>query len=136
MTKKCKTCGEEKALPLFGKHKDRKLGLADSCKICRNEKAILDRHGLTKPQKEAMLIAQDYRCAICGCHQSEINHILAVDHCHKTGKIRGLLCPECNLGIGKFEDNPEYLKSAVEYLKKHKQIDFSQLLKYNKEEEK
>lgn len=136
MTKKCKTCGEEKALSLFGKHKGRKLGLADSCKTCRNEKAVLERHGLTKSEKEAMLIAQNYQCAICGCHESEINHILAVDHCHKTGKIRGLLCPECNLAIGKFQDSVEVLQSAADYLAKHKLVDFSQLLKYNGKEEK
>jgi Recombination endonuclease VII len=136
MTKKCRTCSQEKSLTSFGKHKDRKLGLADSCKACRNEKAILDRHGLTKSEKEAMLIAQSYRCAICDCHQSEIKHILSVDHCHKTGKIRGLLCPECNLGIGKFQDNVKFLKAAAQYLAKHKQVDFSQLLDYNKEEEK
>lgn len=118
-TKICKTCGLEKSLPSFGKHKDRKLGLTDSCKQCRNEKAILDRHGLTKSQKEAMLIAQNSQCAICACYQSEINHILVVDHCHKTGKIRGLLCPECNLGIGKFKDNILNLESAIKYLTKH-----------------
>ena len=48
--------------------------------------------------------------------ESVIKYKLAVDHCHKTGKIRGLLCGGCNTSIGSFEDNPELLKNAIKYL--------------------
>lgn len=61
-------------------------------------------------------------CAICkqlasGMLNSRAR--LAVDHCHTTGKIRGLLCGGCNVGLGHFKDNPEYLANAIEYLKEN-----------------
>lgn len=56
------------------------------------------------------------KCRICGTHQSELKAALCVDHCHKTGKVRGLLCHECNTGIGKFKDDKDLLIRAIEYL--------------------
>ena len=57
-------------------------------------------------------------CAICSGKQVQSkNRSLAVDHCHKTNKVRGLLCIECNVGIGKFQDNLQLLISAIKYLK-------------------
>lgn len=44
--------------------------------------------------------------------------MLSIDHCHETGAFRGLLCSECNFGLGKFKDDPELLLAAVEYLRK------------------
>jgi hypothetical protein len=44
---------------------------------------------------------------------------LAVDHCHTTGKVRGLLCSTCNTALGSFQDNPAYLKAAIHYLESH-----------------
>lgn len=71
-----------------------------------------------------MLREQNYKCAICGQEISLFGSsqklIAHVDHDHKTGKVRGLLCKECNTGLGKFRDNIEYLLSAVSYLKKNK----------------
>jgi hypothetical protein len=66
-----------------------------------------------------MLINQDYSCAICGIHREDLSRDLAVDHCHSTGKIRDLLCINCNLGIGFFKESLFKLKSAINYLKKH-----------------
>ena len=59
-------------------------------------------------------------CYICGRHQDEFKFKLAVDHCHETGKIRGLLCHYCNKALGMFDDNVEILQSAILYLEKHK----------------
>jgi hypothetical protein len=56
-------------------------------------------------------------CAICGIHQSEIKRPLYVDHCHKTDKVRGLLCHKCNFAIGLFNDSVENLNKAIIYLK-------------------
>lgn len=82
------------------------------------------KYGITKEDKERMLKNQGYKCAICG---KEIllfgsSHKLTahVDHDHKTGKVRGLLCQGCNIGLGKFMDNTDYLLSAISYLKKNK----------------
>lgn len=56
-------------------------------------------------------------CGICKKTVQENGKYLALDHCHKTGKIRGYLCHDCNLGIGNFKDDPNLLESAVTYLK-------------------
>ncbi len=55
-------------------------------------------------------------CAICGIHSSALPKSLMVDHCHATGAVRGLLCNECNLGVGKFKDNITTLQNAIKYL--------------------
>ena len=69
----------------------------------------------------SMFIKQGGVCAICGRvetakHQSGTVRKLAVDHNHLTGKIRGLLCGNCNNGLGRFEDNPVRLLAACSYL--------------------
>ena len=116
--KRCRTCKSRKPLSAFGKHKDRKLGLADSCKQCRNQNAVLERHGITRAEKQSMLEVQNFKCAICQISQNKLKISLSVDHDHKTGEIRGLLCSNCNLGLGKFKDNPEIIMSAIRYLLK------------------
>lgn len=77
-------------------------------------KSHLERkYGLTLEQFNVLLSGQNGACAICG----EIPEgRLYVDHSHKTGRIRGLLCRNCNLAIGHFKDNPEILERAVSYL--------------------
>lgn len=71
-----------------------------------------------------MLREQNNKCVICGqeifLFGSSPKLTAHVDHDHKTGKVRGLLCPECNIGLGKFRDNPDYLLKAASYLKKNK----------------
>jgi hypothetical protein len=59
----------------------------------------------------------DYKiCKDCNIHQSDLNKALSVDHDHKTGKIRGLLCYNCNLALGHTMDNVEILKNLTKYL--------------------
>ena len=74
------------------------------------------QYGITSDNYNKMFIDQNGCCAICNAHQSEFKKPLSVDHCHTTGKVRGLLCNECNLGLGKFKDNIELLEKAIEYL--------------------
>lgn len=84
------------------------------------------KHGITVEHYYKMIEEQENKCAICGKHEtkkstkspSEISP-LAIDHCHKTNKVRALLCRTCNLGIGAFNDNHELMLKAIEYLKKH-----------------
>jgi hypothetical protein len=73
------------------------------------------KYGITPEQYSEMLAAQNSKCAICGKHD-ELN--LAVDHCHETGQIRGLLCKYCNGGIGFLKDSIELLENAIKYLQK------------------
>ena len=70
---------------------------------------------LTPEQYESMFDKQDRKCAICKREKSKSR--MAVDHCHKTGKIRGILCLYCNRGLGLFQDDIELLKISIKYLK-------------------
>jgi hypothetical protein len=65
-----------------------------------------------------MLLNQNNKCAICGRDKSEFKKRFAVDHNHKTGEIRGLLCVNCNHGLGTFKDNTIFLNNAIKYLNK------------------
>jgi hypothetical protein len=71
-------------------------------------------YGITLAQYNAMLAAQNGGCAICA--GVDTKRRLAVDHDHATGVVRGILCENCNRGIGLFKDNPERLRRAVDYL--------------------
>jgi hypothetical protein len=83
------------------------------------------RYGLTTEEYEAMAIGQNYQCAICTEEETSVDHKtqgirrLAVDHCHKTLKVRALLCWRCNSTIGKLGENIELLSAMIEYLKFH-----------------
>jgi hypothetical protein len=73
-------------------------------------------------QFDDMLHSQHGMCAICGASpDAEQYGVLAVDHCHTTGKVRGLLCANCNNGLGRFKDNPEALEAAAAYLRKYRE---------------
>ena len=75
------------------------------------------RFGLTAEQYQGMLEAQGGVCAIC--KRKDPKKRLSVDHCHKSGKIRALLCSTCNLVLGKFLDDPNLFTAAAEYLRSH-----------------
>lgn len=80
-------------------------------------RAVLKRHGLTPEQHETLLESQSGVCAVCkSCCPS--GRSLAVDHCHDTGRVRGLLCIRCNHGLGNFRDNLELLNAAAMYLQR------------------
>ena len=78
----------------------------------RKIRRLKERYNLTSEQYNEMLDIQNGTCLICS------NPACVVDHDHKTSKVRGLLCSKCNLGIGYFQDNPELLIVAAEYLMK------------------
>lgn len=77
-------------------------------------------YGITIIQYDAMLAAQNNVCAICGRNETAlwkgVVRRLAVDHDHETGEVRGLLCHQCNLGLGHFEDDRKLLQNAINYL--------------------
>ncbi len=78
----------------------------------------LKKFGLTPEQYDEMFLNQKGLCAICERHSSNFKRRLAVDHCHHTGKVRGLLCASCNSGLGKLQDDVDYLQSAILYLER------------------
>lgn len=59
---------------------------------------------------------QGGRCAICHLSEAENGKALALDHCHTTNRVRGLLCDLCNTGLGRFKDSPDALRRAITYL--------------------
>jgi hypothetical protein len=73
-------------------------------------------YGLTMVEYQLMFDKQEGKCKICNRKRYK-NGYLFVDHCHKTGRVRGLLCAFCNSALGMLDDNPDLLKTAIEYLK-------------------
>lgn len=129
-TKICKQCGKEGHLEAFQKDISKKDGVRPECKVCTaaNRKK---RYSATTNRKNNMQknfgkgILDIYQklfdeqggvCAICKSPENGRYKHLSVDHCHDTGKIRGLLCNNCNRGIGLLKDSPELLKNAIEYV--------------------
>lgn len=86
---------------------------------------LKSRYGITPDQYTELLSVQRGRCLICGNEESAQNNRskktqkLAVDHCHATGKVRGLLCQDCNRGIAKFREDIARLRKAIAYLTRH-----------------
>lgn len=70
---------------------------------------------MTEGDFDSMLESQGGACAICRTKEPGGRN-WCVDHCHDSGKVRGILCLECNAGLGKFKDNPDFLRRAIEYL--------------------
>ena len=123
--KVCTTCNELKPASDFKLEKDKRatngISQRSKCKVCdedRKYKAFIKRtYDFTFEQYEQMYDAQNGKCAIC---ESRIGNSrtgrLFVDHCHTTNKVRGLLCSNCNHGLGQFKDSPKLLQRAIEYL--------------------
>lgn len=80
---------------------------------------LKQRYGVSAEDWQIMFDNQAGCCAICNTHQSDLTKTLCVDHCHSTGKVRGLLCDRCNKCIGSFEDNIDLLDNAKSYLIKN-----------------
>jgi hypothetical protein len=86
----------------------------------RNRAARLrNKYGITQKEYEELGEAQQWKCAICGSKDSGSKNSdnLSVDHCHDTGRIRGLLCHPCNAGIGYLKESEEIMNKAINYLK-------------------
>lgn len=79
---------------------------------------IKAKYGIDQDRFEEMLAAQGGQCAICGATSPRLSwgKHLHIDHCHETGKVRGLLCQPCNTSLGRFGDNPDLLRKAAEYV--------------------
>lgn len=78
----------------------------------------LKKYHLTLEDYNTFLLIQDNKCKICLISFNDVIKGANIDHCHTTGKVRGLLCHSCNKGLGFFKDNTELLKIAIEYLNK------------------
>ena len=83
-----------------------------------NRFTSLKRYGLTQTKYDKLLKSQDFGCAVCGeeFHTKTKRDNLAVDHCHQTGKVRGLLCNRCNYALGLVDDDSSILLKLASYL--------------------
>jgi len=135
MTQICNYCKLEKDINEFHKKSTNKNGYSLRCKECKKlssvkyyennkykikEYQLKYNYGLTKEQYEQMLITQDGKCAICNkiFNNKKAMH---VDHNHKTGKIRQLLCQHCNTAIAFLNEDISILSRAIDYLNKWNQ---------------
>ena len=140
--KQCSSCNEIKVHSEF--HKDKKnlrgKGLSYYCKDCANSKSRLwnkqnshtveykqskqntyfkHKYKFTLEERTQLLRTQNNQCAICGINLNESGTHTHTDHDHFTGKVRGILCTNCNRGLGHFQDNKEFLMNAIRYLDTH-----------------
>lgn len=115
--KRCSSCGDSKPVDQFTKSKISSTGLAAHCNSCRAHSKRAANYGITVDHYERLLVEQDSRCAICKMLPGMNG--LAVDHCHKTGKIRALLCGPCNSAIGLLREDIKLFEAAINYLEKH-----------------
>ena len=116
--KVCSRCKLEKNSKEFYSNPRTSSGLRTECKPCSKEKGtiqVIGRYGLSKEEYYSLLENQNGVCAIC-FKKDKIR--LAVDHNHNTGKVRGLLCSNCNRGIGLLKDSTAMLLSAAQYLQR------------------
>lgn len=123
----CPDCGETKPLVEFPRSRNDSGGHGRYCKPCHNARGVESkqrlhggtreyhlrrRYGIGQADFRKMLWAQGGVCDICGAPDPQ-----HVDHDHRTGEVRGILCFNCNGGLGQFRDNPEFLAGAITYLK-------------------
>jgi 5-methylcytosine-specific restriction endonuclease McrA len=129
-TKVCRDCKVEKASSEFPKAKRNQDGLHTYCRSCNNARTVKSpsykesvrkahlkrKYKITPEQYTKMFEAQNGVCAICREPEKDYREYLSVDHDHATSKVRGLLCHDCNLGLGKFKDDTNKLRMAIMYL--------------------
>ena len=129
----CRLCLVEKSLSEFYMNKRTRDGFFHECKSCirqrRRESHLKRAYGMTQQEHDRLLLSQHGQCAICGGKGKIVmaetrwrkalrvnSQGLYIDHDHKTGQVRGLLCPHCNTALGHFQDNPDLLMAAFAYL--------------------
>jgi hypothetical protein len=138
--KACTKCKLQKPSSQFNKKTSSKDGYRGECRVCQKYEANLrylrdpkshkekvrvnqrvytaKKFGLTLGDLDAMYTQQNSSCAICGISEQEHGKYLAIDHCHKTGKVRGLLCMPCNTALGNFKDDTYVISKAIKYLER------------------
>lgn len=94
------------------------IGLGDGIAYTSDTHDLARRYGITEAEYDKLLSDQEGCCAICHRHASALGEPLAVDHDHRNGRVRGLLCTDCNLGLGKFRDRVDLLEEAITYLQR------------------
>lgn len=120
LTADCEKCGGSVEIARHVKRD--KVWVCASVRVVSVDEYIrrrVGKYGLTVEEFHSMLEKQDYTCPICkrSLDESKLKGT-AVDHCHTTGRVRGILHSTCNMGLGQFEDNPQFLRAAADYLER------------------
>jgi hypothetical protein len=113
-TKRCSKCGEDRDHSWFSRDWKRKDYRTAWCKPCLRAANRLRRTGLTPEEYDSLLATQSGRCGICQAQFDEA-HPARIDRA-ADGRVRGLLCPRCKVGVSTFQDDVERLRAAVGYL--------------------
>lgn len=108
---------EEYRQKLIKKHRNYKK--TENYIVSTRVKSLLSKYGLSIQQYNELFFSQNGCCAICKTDQKNLQKRLFVDHCHDSGKVRGLLCSKCNHAIGLLNDNSSIIKNAMEYVRHH-----------------
>lgn len=123
----CKQCSYEKHAAYINKSPKHKARAAERAREWREKNPERERdngrksrYGMAKGAYAEMLAAQEHKCAICRSPDPGGRGSFHVDHCHSTGRIRGLLCHGCNVSIGHFQNDPNILRAAIDYLNRTK----------------
>ena len=118
--KKCTQCETSFVLDKFGNNKNTEDGKMSTCNECVRDAGYRRKFGITLGTYNKLLLSQNSVCAVCMCTPTSERNApysnLAVDHCHLTGNVRGLLCRCCNTALGLLEANPMYIRAASIYL--------------------
>ena len=120
---KCKECARIGKAKNYPKIRDQAIAYGKQYhKTHKKERRnfdLLRRFGITLNDYNEMLKEQNYACAGCLRPQTDFTKSLAVDHDHKTGKVRGLLCPTCNRLLGQISERQDVLSRLIKYLEKY-----------------
>ncbi len=113
----CKSCGKVQAREWRARNPGFERARYQRDKRLTRERHLVRKYGVTLADYDAMLQAQDGKCAICLSPESaQFKGVFHVDHCHATGAVRGLLCRGCNHMLGVVGDDPAVLQRAIAYL--------------------
>ena len=122
--KVCTKCRVEKPLSEYSRASKKlksKDGLQYYCKECCRWTSIARRYGIEREEYERMFREQEGKCLICESKFDRSSRVKkpCVDHCHKTERVRGLLCHQCNMALGMFKDSTHRLQNALSYLEQN-----------------
>jgi len=79
------------------------------------DSSLQKTYGITLEDYNSMLTEQQGCCKVCGTHEGDLNQALAVDHCHKQGHVRALLCSNCNTALGLLKEDINIMRKLIEY---------------------
>jgi len=109
----CKPCYSLKQIPVS---KEYRVVNKEAINKYHRSNKLKTRYGISLEEYTRLYLEQEGKCKICNTSDTSPNKNFAVDHCHTTGTVRGLLCSNCNMAIGLLKDNITVLKSAIDYL--------------------